>query len=472
MSSGGGLSRPGMDKPSFPIWILLCGFVAYSLTKSPIALSIACFAALYVGVFSIGTLSRAAKLLIALCVVATIAGFWLERLSWAQLLVSIERGLLLAVFILSLGMLVFAASRSDIVAKVGANLARQPPGKRYWALCVGSGLLGPMLSVSVVSLLNAAVQTDLRKSGHKPGDKAYTIITRRTATAIMRGMSIVPLWSPISITIILVETRIPDLRWMDYLPLGLFTAILMIVMGWGLDKLTFSALKANFAYQHEFDWRPIGWLVLILSFVPLCAGALSDLTAISFTEGLIFAFVVISLFWVGCQEIVTSDMLGSLKRYSASLTAMNDRLSRATNEATLLFAAGALSGILYPLVDVDEISVAIENSNVPAEMLLVAAVVIMILLVNLGISSVVSAAIVLDLFLNTPSLQVEQSLLVLSVTLAFGIGAISSPIGVGVLLTVREIGVSANRVAYVWNANYALTAVGIFTMIAFFQLYT
>ena len=90
--------------------------------------------------------------------------------------------------------------------------------------------------------------------------------------------------------------------------------------------------------------------------IPLCSVALEYSLGISFTLALIFAFSVVGIFWIGHQELSARDGSSIQVRFGTAIAGLNARLVNSANEAVVLFVAGALSGILFPLINIGAIS--------------------------------------------------------------------------------------------------------------------
>ncbi|TMV81508.1 hypothetical protein FGG78_24840, partial [Thioclava sp. BHET1] len=127
------------------------------------------------------------KYLLTLCVVLTALALWRDPAPGAVMAQAFDQAGFLMAFILLLGLLHEAAGSSPSIAACGEYLTRQPPGRRYYVLNVGTAIMGVLFNLGLVSFLVPLVQRGIASA--TPGDALNQVRERRQISAILRGFA-------------------------------------------------------------------------------------------------------------------------------------------------------------------------------------------------------------------------------------------------------------------------------------------
>ena len=131
---------------------------------------------------------------------------------------------LLAALMVALGGLSHAAARSRDVQRVAEILVERPAGTRYLWVSFGTHVLGIFLnlgSVMLIATLLASRRAELVRQG------AVVHLT----LAMLRGISAMPMWSPLALSSIIILSILPEIPYFDLLPWGLAAALGYIIAG-------------------------------------------------------------------------------------------------------------------------------------------------------------------------------------------------------------------------------------------------
>ena len=105
-------------------------------------------------------------------------------------------------------------------------VVRQPPGRRYPIIWLTTHFLSSVLNFAALSLLSimASEQTDRK-------------LQRRLSIAIMLGFAAAASWGPVYVSVAVILTAIPQVRWIDIAPLGLVLSAFTLAIGWTYDRI-------------------------------------------------------------------------------------------------------------------------------------------------------------------------------------------------------------------------------------------
>lgn len=111
----------------------------------------------------------------------------------------LERMAFLATLLALLGALRVVASDAPEVLRAGRYLTTCPPGRRYLAMNFGGHVFGVLINLGGIAILLEMTRRSLEETrGHLPAHLREWRL-RRMTTAVLRGFSLAPLWSPIGL---------------------------------------------------------------------------------------------------------------------------------------------------------------------------------------------------------------------------------------------------------------------------------
>lgn len=451
--------------------VFLCGVVAAYAPWTP-ALWLGAAAAVLLFVARFRSFDATIKGLICLAALLALISYYGGLLSSDLVAKTISGGLSLGAFCLSLQFLTPAIERSDLVEKVGRQLVRQPAGRRYYAISFGVNVTGILLSISVIPLFLTMMRLTLEESEPPLSDTATRTIRRRSASAIQRGFSMVPLWSPISVTIVVLAGLIPDLSWFDFLPFGLALSVALVWVGRQVDRLQNPATKSLPGFSTRFDPKPLFALFAILALVPTVAWLASDTLSAPRLLGLLLAFPIVGLMFFALQSILLRSVAATPKpaprNPSAStgfFTSLHDQFTKVGREFSVFVLIGLISALAVPVFRTLPIAETLSALPIPPVAVLFACVVLGLIISVFGVSPLITAVLLVDLFVQPGPLSLPSSMLILAATFLVGHSWLVSPAGYGTMTTARYLNVPTRQILVNWNLPYVLCAVLVFGLL-------
>lgn len=406
-------------------------------------------------------LPRSPKILVGLALVSALAVPWAPS-PWQVLHTAFERGGYFATFLIALSFLRLAAQRSRMVRQCGALAVNQPPARRYGILSYTTALFGVILNFGVLHLLGLMVTrgNTLAAAGGEPAIQRTR--QRRMTLAMLRGFAALPMTSPFSITLALLLTLIPSLRWQDILPIGLLSAVLVIGLGWLLDFLfnPRRTLTAGAQPVAGNDWRPAWQIVGLIILLTGGAFTLESVTELPLTMAVILVSPVIGVAWLGVQGKRAGPggaavLLGRRLRKD-----IPKQVAPLSGEVSLLAAAGFLGSVISGLVTSDQVVWLVSHLHLHGYPLLVAAMVLTLVLGQVGFNPIVSVTLLASALQPAEAFGLTDAMLALGLMGAWSLTVNSSPFTISVTIMGHLSQVSPRHLAWRWNGAYLAALFG------------
>jgi hypothetical protein len=182
-------------------------------------------------------LDLSTKIIALVAIGLTLSLLLLSQLSLHQLGILSRSVVFFAFFLIALSLLKEAALSSNSVNLTNHVLLQQHPVRRYALLSFTSHILGILMSVGAINLLGTMIQRSLHENKDTIDAQINSARQRRMMLAVLRGFCSIPLWAPTSITITLLVTTIPNLKWIDIIPYGLYLTLALLLFGIWLDHI-------------------------------------------------------------------------------------------------------------------------------------------------------------------------------------------------------------------------------------------
>jgi hypothetical protein len=128
-------------------------------------------------------------------------------------------GLVLAVMLLS-----NVLGRTRDLQRISASLFGGRPLTRYLSLAYGTSLVSVPLNFGSVAVVGSLVAERLNRNGDSPA-------TRNATRAVLRGFGVAPIFSPLSISVVLTLTLLPGLGIAPLLSLAIPFSVLLVLAG-------------------------------------------------------------------------------------------------------------------------------------------------------------------------------------------------------------------------------------------------
>jgi len=404
-------------------------------------------------------------LTVGLCVVllaaAILQGIDLETLSRG-----LERMAFLAALLALLGALRVVASGAPEVERAGRYLTTRPPGRRYLAMNFGGHVFGVLINLGGFALLLDMTRRSLEQtSAHLPPPLREWRL-RRITTAVLRGFSLAPLWSPIGLGLNALLLAMPGLAYADIGPAGLLAAALFLAWGWFLDWAGAPVIPAGMrvGQQTQAPADP-GGVVLLVLHVALLAGlvfGLHAVTGLQFQQSLLIAVPGYSLAWAGW--LGRGRMGGALPAMRRATAATVRRFPLAAAEIGVFASAGLLSVLALELLPIDRVQALVaELIGAPWQMIVLLNLT-MFALATAGVNPIITASVLGGLVtqLDVPGLSDAAAALSLAGTWSCVMGF--TPLMTTVVYAGALVGRPAAVVGFRWNGLYSLSALTLWTV--------
>ncbi|WP_278351465.1 hypothetical protein [Marinobacter nauticus] len=232
-------------------------------------------------------------------------------------------GLMLAVMLLS-----NVLARTEDLQQISVSLFGGKPLARYLSLAFGTSLVSVPLNFGSVAVVGSLVGERIRRNGDSES-------TRNATRAVLRGFGVAPMFSPLSISVVLTLTLLPQVSLLSLLLLAVPFSVVMVLAGlrWRepepLQTTERSVIRAGAG-----SWFRFGGLILAI-----CVGVLW----LSHRFGLSYAHAVA----LSClAAVLLYRILGWLKRENPPLASM----ANVSNELAIVggsaFIGAVLSGVV------------------------------------------------------------------------------------------------------------------------------
>ena len=385
--------------------------------------------------------------LIALSIALTVAALLRSGDPWTELSGALDSASFLMAFILLLGLLNAAAARSPSVAVLGEYLTRQPPGRRYYVLNVGTGFLALLFNIGIVSLIVPLIQKGIARLG--PDDPLNPIRERRQVSALMRGFAWSVTWSPTAIAPLAVMAVLPGVDRAAWVGYGLLVSALVLVLGGIEDKLRWRSARTpgkrpTMALPGEAA-RNFG--ITVLCFFALVAG-FAWLSGETVVLGLLLSCPIMVVGWVMAQA--PRQALGRLR------TIALDELPRSVNVAITLACSGFIGRMAAGQVPAADLARILGLETMPDWLLLAMLPPALSIFSLLALSPTMMAVFFGSLFAALPSLPADVTLIAFSISCGWALSMTFSPFATVVLVIERASGIPGRRLTFGWNLGFTL----------------
>ncbi|RAU21564.1 hypothetical protein CU669_12790 [Paramagnetospirillum kuznetsovii] len=399
---------------------------------------------------------RGGQAMLLACGAATIAAFlWLVD-PIGVLRHALGEASFLAGLFTSLGMLRDSAQTSGLVRRCGEEMVRQPPGRRYAVLCLGSHVISLALNFGVLPLLGTMVMHGNTLDAAQGDPKVQDIRKRRMMTAVLRGFAMMTVWSPLSVSFTVTEGAIHGLPWWRLLSLQLILALVLMAVGWLLDRFAVPAgMRRPAGEVADSDWKPILHLSLFICVIVASAVAVSQVLSVRMVIGTMLVVPMAALLWSLAQpDRITAASLvrsgtGFVSRLGVSLP--NFRYEVAMLSGAMFFGTVA-AGFISPAATAE----AIARLPLPPILMVIAMAWSVMILAQLGISQIITVSLFGSALGNLAQFGVHPLVAASGLMGAWGLSACSTLVGAAVMSVARTAEVSVGTVARDWNGRFVV----------------
>ncbi|WP_448191005.1 hypothetical protein [Azospirillum sp. sgz301742] len=433
------------------------GAVAWDIGALATARLVAAASVLLFVVLEATALTRGSKIMLAACAaVAALAGLLLEA-PGAVLL----RGLAGAAFVIglfaTLGLLRDAAETSELVQRCGQIMVRQPPGRRYLALTLGSHLIAVILNFGVLTLLGVLVTRGNTLESAGGDERIARIRTQRMMTAVLRGFALMTAWSPLTIAFTVTESAMPGLDWGVLLPLQFVLGLLLVGFGWALDRRAFPRPPLPAQAAPAMEWAPLLGLTALI--VGVVAGSVAVAVALSIRPvvGAMMVVPAAAWLWLSAQQwradgpavpAVALYRLGG--RLLVSIPTFR-------NEFVIVGGATFFGTVAAALLPAEAAAALISRIPLDPALVMVLLVWGMMAAARYGVPQIVSVTLIGHAVAGLEPLGFHTLVLASGLMGAWGLSACTTPVGAATLCVARLSGVTTRIVAREWNGTFVIS---------------
>ncbi|MCC5858999.1 MAG: hypothetical protein JJT90_12640 [Ectothiorhodospiraceae bacterium] len=409
-------------------------------------------------------LTRVPRTLLTLATMAILTLPWLSVDPAGSLLLALNRAAYFATFLAALSFLREAAETSPLVRRCGDVTINQPPGMRYATLSSGSFLIGILLNMAVLNLLGVMVRRANTLAAAGGNAAIQQIRNRRMFTAMIRGFSVIPLGSPLTITLALILSIVPGVRWWQVLPYGWATMLLILLLGWAWDR---AVAPRHLAGQLPAARPPAGAAWDITRFLLLVLAIFSAAVVVELALGIDLPLAILltapaaAIAWMTVQRSRRGVGRAVVLTGARLLKGAERQFSGMRAEVSVLCAAGLLGTLIAAVVPTTAFADFLGLMGLQGPVIGVLLVVLMVALSQIGLNPILVATIGLSSLAQPELFGLAPEMLALSVMAGWTLAIGCSPVTTSILIASRMAGVSPQTAGWSWNGWYTLGATAV-----------
>lgn len=413
-----------------------------------------------VSVAFVGSTTARVFLVIALICIP-VALTWIED-PWTLLEQGIARSQSFLAFFTAILSLHEPAFNSPMIQEAGRFVARQPGARRTLTMMLGGHLFGLMLNVGSMVLLGSLTMS--RRKGTKPVRLSEPEI-RQAAIASLRGFNSTAMWSPLSLTPLVVTALVPGITSQALIPAGLVCAAITLTIGFLVsrhqDREVETARDSEplEAPVRMFGPVPVALLRILLLVATMFAAILAVSKAANASIAVTVTLVIpaFSLAWMLLQS--RGDVVRCVRGPIASLVF---RVWPAQSpEVTLMAAAGFASPVIAAAIPSEAIAGWLKSNSVHPALIGVMSFLAVFLGGLIGINPLIAIAVVVGIVSDPASLGLDIAYFAMVLIVAWSFTAQLSPFTASTLLCARLYNTTSFRIAFVWQRLFAIICISL-----------
>lgn len=407
---------------------------------------------------------RGGRIMLAVCTASALATWAWQPAPLSLLGRALDDGAFIVGLFAALSLLRDAAESSGLVQTCGGWMVRQPPGRRYLVLSVGSHLISLVLNFGVLPLLGTMVLkgNTLEAAG---GDARVTAIRQqRMMTAVLRGYCMMTVWSPLSICFAVTQVAVPGIAWWRLLPLQLVLAVLLMGLGWLMDRQAFAKTSQRPVAEQAGGHRPMYALGLLIGSVVSCSVAWAEVLDVRPVIGAMMVVPAAALIWLTAQHWSRRPQAAvamAVRRLGHRLTVS---MPSYRNEFVILGGAMFFGRLAQAFLSPEVTAKVIALVPLPPVAVSVLLAWAMMLLANFGVPQIVTMTLLGSAVANLTRLGIDPLILASGLMGAWSLSATTTPVGAAALTVARLSGVSSTTVAHEWNGAFVKVGAGLIAL--------
>ncbi len=335
------------------------------------------------------------------------------------------------------------AEASEDVARGAQMIVSRPPGQRYAFLTIGTHILCIFLHMG--GMLFVMTLLSLRQKTEDP----ETI--RALALSAMRGFAATALWSPLSLSVVVILSGVTGVSYLQLAPIGFAATVAFLFTGYLMERRRRASMAVPMRLTRE-EWHIV--LRLIAPVLLLIAAVMTSVSVfgLRLIEGVFSASLVMGGLWT--LTLAARRLLDrrNLLRAASTVTAS------VTNEVVIICSAVAIGTLAASaLMDSGQFSQGLG----PREAVLAAGLVPLLIVAG-GVVALNPLVMVTLLAGTLNAIWPEEAKLWLALTLSWGWAAATcgTPLTANMLLAAQRLKVSPYTMAFAWNGRFTLLTTG------------
>ena len=434
----------------------LTGITVFSIAAA------ACWVAF--ALLALANLSRAETVLLSVAAAIGVLVAMFVAHPIAVMLHGLAQGAAYASLVLALSFVQAPAEGAPMVRRCGTYLIQQGPGRRYLALTAGAHLFGSVLNLGAIALLGSMIEQSNTLTAAGGDERVRAVRHRRMATALLRGFGTTTLWSTGSVAPSVMLAMFPTVSWLQLAVNGLLLAIVMMALGWVLDRLQWSRATRLRAIVVPSTDTAAGAL---LPMVGLVAAMVTSVVVVKQLVGLSLSIAVVlvvplaATVWLLVQYRSLAITVRLLGRHCTV------RLPRMRWEVLGLGSAGFIGTGVAALVPPDALPGLLDALALPPAVLLIAASALMLCVGQIGINPIVASTILGGALGHLAHHAVPPMALITALMGPWTLYAMTSPFAASVIMAARVAETTPVTLGQRWNGWFlVLSFVVSSTMVA------
>ncbi len=401
------------------------------------------------------------RMLLLLSAVATAVAFLLlAEDALPEIISDLSRAAYLAAFMLLVTSLRQGAFGSNSVLTIGRYLTSQPPGRRYVALHVGGHCMGVLLNFGAISLLGPMIRRGVEAKREDGPPELSDIRLRRQISALSRGFSWFNLWAPTAIAQAVVLAVVPGSRAVVIAVSGVVIASLLLLAGWAEDRVTGHRARLRFAEAGvdvhreappDVPWSAVSRFLAVAAALLGLAWIISKLGGMALVSAIMVAAVPVTILWMAEQESFRAGKIAERTK-----TLFSRVIPSGSPEAATLGLAGFVGILTATLVNRDWLATYLAPLIPGPDFVYLAVSAIIPLASCIGLPPMMTVTFLGGLLATMPDLQLNPSILALSLLVGWALNLTGSPFSATSLLLSRVAGIPGVTHSWRWNGIFSV----------------
>lgn len=376
---------------------------------------------------------------------------------WPAARRAMDQAVFLMAFVLLVSLIQEAAVTSASVEKLGTYLARQPGGRRFFAIFGGTMVMAVIFNMSTITLLAPLIH---RAAAAAPDDPLTPVRERRQLNAHLRGFAWSVVWSPTAIAPLALMGLIGGIDRPAWIAWGLVLSCTMMVVGWAEDHWSFrrQTAAAMGLPRVQPTEMPVGAFARFLAVCAVFAGLTGAFMAVTgqrVPASLMAAAPVLLILWLLAQRAALGRRLREI---------VGRGLPASAPMCVTLAGSGFIGIAAAALLPAGQVADWIGLDTLPAWAFMLGTTLTVTALSQLGLSPIMMAVFLGAVLGSLPSLPATPTQTALAVAAGWAVSTTISPFASGVILLSRVTGHPGTRLTYRWNAVFTGLSVAVLAL--------